>query len=197
MMKEGFSRLSVDELAAGMGISKKTLYATFPTKQKIVEAVLDSFLTTVKGRLERIMAERIPFVDKFFHVMLFLGETSSRIGKPFLVDLQRQMPHLWEKVQRFRRDRILTQFAALLHEGVEDGSIRPQVREEVFLASYLAAVEAVINPTFLMNQSLSTREAMSNIVELFFLGAMTPQASRKVAARSKNQPVIYDREVPI
>jgi len=187
ILREGFSRVPVDQIAEGLGISKKSLYGAFATKHELVEAIVESFLAEMKRNLETIVGKRIPFVRKFWEVMLLLAQGTSRIGKPFLIDLERHMPDLWERVQQFRRERILTNFSSLLQEGIEDGSIRPIVTREVFLASYLAAIDAVVSPSFLMNQPLSTREAMTSVLELFFHGALTPQASRRIATLAKHE----------
>ena len=40
-MQYGFKTFTMDDLASKMGISKKTLYEHFPSKNDLVEAVLD------------------------------------------------------------------------------------------------------------------------------------------------------------
>ncbi len=40
--RRGFSRVNVDEIAAAAGITKRTLYAHFPSKDALLEAVLET-----------------------------------------------------------------------------------------------------------------------------------------------------------
>ncbi|MFM7339105.1 MAG: TetR/AcrR family transcriptional regulator, partial [Bacteroidota bacterium] len=40
-MQYGFSRISMDDLAVKLGMSKKTLYKHFPSKEELVRGVLE------------------------------------------------------------------------------------------------------------------------------------------------------------
>lgn len=191
---DGFTRLTVDRLAADMGMSKKTLYTAFAGKHEIVEAVIDSFLSDMKQGLDKITSDDQTFIQKFQRVMILLGKGTKRVGKPFLDDLQRQMPDQWEKIQLFRRERILSVFSLLIDQGIKEGSVRPDIQKHLFLTSYLAAIEAVITPAFLMNHPLSTREAIGGILQIFFQGALTPSASRKVKPINADDHTIHSGE---
>jgi len=194
ILQNGFVRLTVDQLAADTGMSKKTLYSVFAGKHQVVEGVIDSFLSELKEGLDRVMSDDQIFTGKFQQIMILLGNGTKRVGKPFLDDLQRHMPEQWEKIQAFRRERILTVFSRLIDQGIREGSVRPDIQKDLFLTSYLAAVEAVITPTFLMSHPLSTREAIAGILQIFFQGALTPAASRKVRPIDTDGKTIQSRE---
>src|SRR6266487_1819765 len=53
----GFRRVTMDDLAAELGISKKTLYVHFPDKIALLEAVLADKFAAVEARLKRITCE--------------------------------------------------------------------------------------------------------------------------------------------
>src|SRR5206468_11314777 len=50
----GFRSVTMDDLAAEMGISKKTLYAHFPSKIALLEAVLADKFVGVEAKLTEI-----------------------------------------------------------------------------------------------------------------------------------------------
>src|SRR5215813_8550705 len=50
----GFRSVTMDDLAGELGISKKTLYAHFPGKFDLLEAVLADKLTSVEATLKEI-----------------------------------------------------------------------------------------------------------------------------------------------
>src|SRR5246127_811057 len=50
----GFRSVTMDDLAAELGISKKTLYAHFASKSALLEAVLTDKFASVSATLERI-----------------------------------------------------------------------------------------------------------------------------------------------
>src|SRR5690242_18714370 len=53
----GFRNVTMDDLAAELGMSKKTLYASFPSKEALLEAVLKDKFKSVEGDLESLAAE--------------------------------------------------------------------------------------------------------------------------------------------
>src|SRR5215831_17019301 len=52
----GFRGVSMDDLTAELGMSKKTLYSRFDTKQQLLEAVIDEQFRRVSEKCERILA---------------------------------------------------------------------------------------------------------------------------------------------
>src|SRR5690348_4438951 len=52
----GFRGVSMDDLTAELGMSKKTLYSRFDTKQQLLEAVIDEQFRRVSEECERILA---------------------------------------------------------------------------------------------------------------------------------------------
>src|SRR5262245_48541809 len=53
----GFRGVTMDELSRELGMSKKTLYAHFPSKTALVEAVLLDKLSGLEGEVAAITAE--------------------------------------------------------------------------------------------------------------------------------------------
>src|SRR6476659_11131852 len=50
----GFRRVTMDDLADELGVSKKTLYAHFPSKIALLEAVLADKFASVEARLKEV-----------------------------------------------------------------------------------------------------------------------------------------------
>jgi hypothetical protein len=80
-------------------------------------------------------------------------------------------------------------FSNLLDQGMREGYIRKGINKEVFLQSYLAAVEAIVTPSVLMYQSYSAGEAIQNILEIFFRGVLTEDATRELARFQKSTTI--------
>src|SRR5437660_5823000 len=53
----GFRGVTMDDLAAELGMSKKTLYAHFDTKMALLQAVMCDKMSAVEADLERALTE--------------------------------------------------------------------------------------------------------------------------------------------
>ena len=49
--KSGFYKITMDEIAQGLRVSKKTIYKYFPSKHILLETVVKAFIQSTKNRL--------------------------------------------------------------------------------------------------------------------------------------------------
>jgi hypothetical protein len=96
-------------------------------------------------------------------------------------DLQRHSPGIWSRVQKFRRERISTDFKGLVLRGVAEGYVRSDVDIDLFLMAFIGAVEAVVNPAVLAEHPLSVREIIRSIMTVFLRGILTGPALKEYA----------------
>ena len=176
---EGFARTSIDDFVGSLAMSKKTFYRVFSSKEDLVEQLANRNMGGVATQIERIATGNEDFVAKLHSLLQFLGTIPIKIGVPFIHDLQKVYPHLWNKIKKFRAERVVTIFGKLVDQGKEEGYIRPEVNKRVFLLCYLASVQAIMQPDVLSNESFSAKEAIQGIMDLYFRGAMTDAAHRE------------------
>ncbi|MGZ7046124.1 MAG: TetR/AcrR family transcriptional regulator, partial [Candidatus Aminicenantales bacterium] len=64
-LSRGFVRVTADEIAGRLGISKATLYKSFASKEAILRAVVREIMNDIAGRVEGILDDsRLSFVEK-------------------------------------------------------------------------------------------------------------------------------------
>src|SRR5213083_3552189 len=66
----GFRRVTMNDLAAELGISKKTLYVHFPDKMAVLEAVLADKFAGVQAKLEQVTREHAHDFPAALHELL-------------------------------------------------------------------------------------------------------------------------------
>ncbi|MEU6577151.1 TetR/AcrR family transcriptional regulator [Streptomyces sp. NPDC046805] len=77
----GFARVSMDDLARELGMSKKTIYRHFPDKRSLVAAVLDRQFAAVERTLVAAEgAEGQPFPVRVQRFLIAAGSELARIG---------------------------------------------------------------------------------------------------------------------
>lgn len=173
---EGFARVSIEEIATDLSMSKKTFYKHFSGKDDLVRQIMERLLGHVSGNLEKIVNAPDPFPQKLDNLARFIGTQFRGINKPMLGDLRKHMPQLWDHIQAFRRERITTLWTGLIEEGKRNGSVRPDVNTRIFLLAVIAALDGVVNPAVLVNESCSADEALREIINMFFQGILTGNA---------------------
>jgi AcrR family transcriptional regulator len=172
----GFHGVTMDDLAEGLGMSKKTIYAHFPSKTALLEAMLREKFRCVEKDLQAITLEcSTDFATGLHRLLACLQRHTEEIRPPFVRDIQREAPELFKLVQARRRELIQRSFRKLLGEGRREGLIRKDVPVHLIIEILLGAVEAIINPPRLAELELSVKSGLTAITSVVLEGALTPE----------------------
>src|ERR1700760_136212 len=83
----GFRAITTDDLAAELALSKKTLYALFPSKEALLEAVVLQKCASVDAEIARISGDRsLGCVEKLQELLACLQREMEEIQPPFVRD---------------------------------------------------------------------------------------------------------------
>lgn len=178
-LARGFSKVTVDEISADLGISKKTLYKFYPSKEELLRAALHSMMRSAGWELERIISSDKPFVEKLATAMITMGRYISKFRRESMVDVQRFVPHLWKELDRFREEHIISRLVTMIVQARNEDIFRPEVNEQVLIRMLVSSVQGVMNPDALTQHSFSAKEAAHSIFKVIFEGALTDAARRE------------------
>ena len=102
--KLGLRAVTMDDLARELGISKKTLYLHFPSKDAIVEQIVDLLGRTMRARFDAILADStLSFAQKACAVFENCSNTVAQVSPALLRDLQRDAPAIFQKIENLRK----------------------------------------------------------------------------------------------
>lgn len=176
----GFSKVTIDEIATKNGISKKTIYKYFSSKDDLVQEVTRDTLAEMATCCQAIVAEEgVDFVDRLKRMMTLVAVQYSNVGKALVEDLQKNAPQIWDEIDRFRTQRINIEFNALLQEGMEKGIFRGDIDRQLILMIYSNAVQTIIKPELLVHLPYSAAQIFETIVKVIFEGILTEEAKPK------------------
>lgn len=169
----GFRRVSMDDLAAELRMSKKTLYACFPSKSSLVEAVLKDKFNEVETDLSRLASEGSTDMEEAIHRFLQrVQRHTAEIHPSFVRDLGRETPDLFRIVEYRRRRLIRRHVAALFNKGRKAGLIRKDISVELLIEILLGAVEAIMIPSRVTELGLTLEKGYSAIIRVVLEGAI-------------------------
>jgi len=182
----GFNKVTTDEIAAAAGISKRTLYQHFESKERILVEVTEETARETAERAEAVMRdENRDFLGRMMGLMELRSESLSRIGKALVVDVQRHFPGLWRMVEGMRSAFLHSYLEKIVEQGMEEGFFRPDLDPKMLALVYTAAIGDIVNPESLSALPYTAREATEAVTRLIFFGALTDGARKKLAAAGR------------
>ncbi|HAD82526.1 MAG: hypothetical protein A2509_01560 [Candidatus Edwardsbacteria bacterium RIFOXYD12_FULL_50_11] len=172
--ERGFSRVSMDQIASGLGISKKTLYQHFPSKQALLYQVVSSMMNENGKIIEDIVNDRgMDFHRKLSRLMNHLSGVVGRMARPFGEDLRRNAPEMWDEIDRFRKEKILLNFRKLLELGIRQGVFRKDVDPQLMTLMFATLMQNMIDPKLFSQIPFTASQVFETIVEVVFRGILT------------------------
>jgi AcrR family transcriptional regulator len=174
-MSEGFARITVDEIAGDLGMSKKTFYKYFTGKEDVVQQIMERIMGNIRANADRILRSDMSAVEKHSEIIATIATNAARLIPVFGADIKKRMPDFWKRIEDFRRQRISEMFNRLIRQGVAEGTMRPDLNQRIFLMCVLSAIDGIMQPQILANESFSVSDAIREILGVFFVGALTQQ----------------------
>lgn len=179
-MSSGFVRVTSDDLAHEVGISKRTLYSVFRSKDEILQAVVRATMEETMKKVEAATGDPdLNFVKRFAAVGNVLAGTLGRITPVFLDDMRRSAPEVWNEIQAFRREKIMKYGRGLFEAGRREGYFRDDLDLDLVLGMFIGLIEAFVAPEAVLSSGLAPAEVLRTVFAVFFNGVLTGKGRRK------------------
>jgi AcrR family transcriptional regulator len=179
-LTNGFSTVTMEDMAVGLGMSKKTLYCHFRSKEQLVKVMLLNRLNRIHRHLVAIHSDpTLDVVTRMKQILEFLALRLGEVKQPFFRDLQRHAPEIFKLVDNYRMRAIPAIFGKVFEEGRRMGLMRQDMPKELVIEMLRVCVQNIINPEVLTRLDLPLRKAFEMILDMLFNGIMT--ADGKIA----------------
>lgn len=163
----GYRNVTIDDIAAGMGMSKKTIYQYFSGKEEIAGEFLMSIMGRIAGKAVTLDKSYDP-VTRLRHILRQVKEELTQVNPLFFEDIQKHAPDLWEKYERLREQKILL-MEELVMKGQETGLLK-EINPKLTVLIFLSAVKALNRPDVMTRYGFSMEEVFEAIIEIFLTG---------------------------
>ncbi|MGH7796976.1 MAG: TetR/AcrR family transcriptional regulator [Candidatus Binatia bacterium] len=170
----GFRSVTMDDLAEELGMSKKTLYAVFPSKRDLLRAVLLDKFHNVESDLDQVTAAVSSDVLAALQGLLAcMKRHTEEIQPPFVRDIRREAPEVFKVIEDRRREIIQRYFGKLFEQGRSAGIIRKDLPTRLMIEILVGATEAIMNPPKLAELGLTPKTGYVSVITVILEGLLT------------------------
>ena len=175
----GFRSVTMDDLAEELGISKKTLYAHFPGKFDLLEAVLADKLAGVEATLKQVTrAHPGDFPATLRGLLAGTHRELDEIKPPFVRDMRQKAPDVFKLVERQRAALIGRYMGKFFVDGQRLGMVRKDVPAKLIIEILLAMVQSIMNPAKMEELGMMPKEGYTGILKIVLEGALTSKGRK-------------------
>lgn len=174
MTRNGVRAFTVDSLSQNLGMSKKTIYKFFPTKEILVEKSVELFFRLIEKKLKGLLKTEPNPALQFVKVMEFIMGHISKVSIEKLAELKSRFPNVWEKMETFRLARR-DDFYMILSEAQIQGYVRKDVDVQVVATLYMNIINSTFQPEFFLNNNLAPSNAIQHFLKMVTGGLFTEE----------------------
>jgi len=171
--------VTMDDLAQELGISKKTLYAHFPGKFDLLEAVLANKLAGVEVTLKEVTrGHPHDFLATLRELLAGIRRELDEIKPPFVRDMRQKAPEAFKLVERRRAALIQRYIGKVFVQGQRAGMVRKDVPAKLIIEILLAMVQSIMNLAKMEELRMMPKEGYTGILKIVLEGALTSKGRK-------------------
>lgn len=171
-------KFTVGDVAARLGISKKTLYIHYASKQALISGIIDSIVADMEDQRRLILAKNSPLEETLSQILTITPRNFIEMRECIMEDIYRYHPDEWKKIVSFH-ERQQSTILNLLETGKQTGAVRP-VDTQLAAAALLGTAEKLMDPKFRREHNLTITAALQAITDFFLHGVLIFQTEEQL-----------------
>lgn len=175
----GFHKTSMESIVSGLQISKKTLYKHFPSKELLLEEIINRELEDGMQKLNAIINSKDNVVEKIIKIYEYYMQEISKYSNLWFRDLKMHTPTLWSKVHNFEICNIYSRLRDLLEQGKKENLINKELPSDLIIHTSNIITHSLVVPSMTAPQEYSLKELVKFIFE-FQLNGILNEKGRKL-----------------
>ncbi len=162
-------KFTMDDLAEKCGISKKTIYQVFESKEALFLCMVDYIFDGIKEEEQAILQNNtLELGEKIRKVLGAMPGGYQKVDFSRLHELKKKYPRIYRQVEK-RLETGWENTLTLLQQGMEAGVIR-QVHLSIFQLMFEAALEQFFQRDILQKNHLRYDAALQEVVDILMNG---------------------------
>ena len=175
--KEGFYKTTMDEVASELGMSKKTIYKFFPSKEDLVMAIAKHFMNRMKSKILPALNSNKNAIEKLGELIRILAGASEKISTKRMEEIKRHFPQIWNEIDSFRTKMMFENITKVIDQGKAEG-LFIDYPTLIIMNMLVASIRSVVNPDFILNNSFSIIEAARFVFKIIIGGVVTEKGEK-------------------
>jgi AcrR family transcriptional regulator len=179
-MRYGIRSITMDEIAAQLGISKKTIYQFFTDKDDMVYAVIEQEIKKNEHECLQYRYDSNDSVHEIFLAVEDLEEMLRYTNPMMLYDLEKYHPRAFQKVREYKYQFLHEAILENLRKGVEEGIYRPEIDRDIVAKNRIESAFLVFNPDLFPHSRYKMSEVNFELAMLFLYGIVTDKGRKLI-----------------
>ncbi len=178
--KFGIKRVTMDDIAKELGMSKKTIYQYYKEKDDIVNQLCEIEMSKNQKKFDEVFSQSKDPIHEIMLISANMKEMMQHINPIFFLDLQKFHPKAFIQFQVFKENCAFKDILRNIKKGKEEGYYKADIDEE-FAARYrLAQIDMLMFGGYFSFDKLSFSKSHELVLDMFVYGICTLKGHRLI-----------------
>jgi AcrR family transcriptional regulator len=187
------SRYTMDDLSAQLGISKKTLYRFYASRQELVDQVCNRVADEYEASMKPWDDAGISNLKKLLGLISNIVGFCKRVSPDFFQDLRRHYPVQYIELNLKLEQTLTGRIQQLLQAGVQEGVFRNSLHPALIMSIWQQHLQKDFEYAAQLVNDYSKDEVFRQAVYLFLYGIIAPAS----IAEMEELLAAYDWKSPL
>jgi AcrR family transcriptional regulator len=170
----GYSKVTMEEIAESVGITKKTIYNHFPNKLDLLDRVIAGAVQSILKTLESIAGDpNLDFLEKITKMLEFIFIEFTVHKRNLLEEFTKYTTDANDDILPDVREKLVHIIQKLFDEGVSKGLIKESVSRDLIPYTYISLVWGIIVLYRRFNLEINPGELLVQSIHHTFGGILT------------------------
>jgi len=171
--KFGIKRVTMDDIAKELGMSKKTIYHHFKEKDDLVNTLCDTEMIKHEQIFDELFNESKNPIHEMMLISANMRKMMQHINPIFFLDLQKFHPQALNRFQEFKQNCAFKHIERNITKGIEAGFYRKDIDVE-FTAKYrLSQLDMLLFGNYYSFEKISFTKSHELLLDMFVYGICT------------------------
>lgn len=184
-LKHGIKSVTMDDLAKGLGVSKKTIYKYFDDKDDLITKIVKAKTTRDKMVCEAARVETDNAIEALFKISEFVSNMLSNVHSSVFFDLQKYHRDAWTVMEEHKHYFVKSQIKENILRGQREGFYRDSINPEVIASVYISTMDGLFDGQTFDMDSLNFGEIFNEIVGFQIRGLANDKGREYLKTRNE------------
>jgi AcrR family transcriptional regulator len=170
----------MDDIAAQLGMSKKTLYQYYTDKEELVDAVLSEMLEKNRNECAVYRQDAENAVHEVFQAFGMIQEMFSNMNPSIVFDLEKYHPAVYKKLAHHKKVFMYQVIGQNLERGVREELYRQEINVDVLTRFRIESMMLPFDSEIFPDNRSHLVQIQEEILEHFLFGLATVKGQKLI-----------------
>ncbi|HHJ11203.1 MAG TPA: TetR/AcrR family transcriptional regulator [Bacteroidetes bacterium] len=174
-MRYGIRSVTMDTIAENLGISKRTIYELFSTKDELIKACFNHISAEDEKQYQEILKNSGNVIEAFLHSIRRSVELMKSISPLFFHDIKKYYPEIFNCTGEEHSKRGYDRIIHFIKKGKEEGYLRKDINEDITTKLIMEQFNIMGNEELFPPDKYNRSKLLENIAVNFVRGIATEE----------------------